>query len=185
LVDSYEIDRLRSRTTLLRAKAVTATPSRRQKKETPMQSGTKIAVLSAVLLVMILAHTGKATAQSPLPEPVLVFLGQEFYETSGKLWTRYRNVVANAEAYPNELFAAAPKLQPCGANTMASRTWVDFYDRSGKRLYGFCALGGNNDLGGLWFALERDVLSPSWVYIEMSDRQTGLKYKSNEAETTM
>ena len=150
-----------------------------------MPSGTKIAVLSAVLLVMVLAHTGISTAQSPLPKPVLVFLGQEFYEANGKLWTRYRYAVANAEAYPNALFAAAPKLPPCGANTNASRTWVDFFDRSGKRLYGFCALGGSNDLGGLWFALERDVLPPSWVYVEMRDRQTGLKYKSNEAETTM
>jgi hypothetical protein len=150
-----------------------------------MQSGTKIAVLSAVLLVMVLAHTSISTAQSPLPKPVLVFVGQEPYEANGKLWTRYRYAVTNAAAYPNELFAAAPKLPPCGANTKASRTWVDVYDTSGKRLYGFCALGGNNDLGQLWFALERDVLPPSWVYIEMRDRQTGLKYKSNQAETTL
>ena len=148
-----------------------------------MKSGIKIAALSAGLLLMVLAHTGISTAQSPLPKPVLVFLGQEPYEASGTLWTRYRYFVANAAAYPNELFAAAPKLPPCGTNTKASRTWVDFYAQSGKRLYGFCALGGNNDLGQLWFALERDVLPPSWVYIEMRDRQTGLKYKSNEAET--
>ena len=150
-----------------------------------MQSGTKIAVLSAVLLVMVLAHPGISTAQSPLPQPVLVFLGQEPFEANGKLWTRYRYTVANAEAYPNVLFAAAPKLPPCGANTNASRTWVDFFDRNGKRLNGFCALGGNKDLGGIWFALERDLLPPSWVYLEMSDRQTALKYKSNEAETTL
>ena len=150
-----------------------------------MQSRTKIAVLSAALLVMALAHTGISTAQSPLPKPVLVFLGQEPYEANGKLWTRYRYAVANAAAYPNELFAAAPKLPPCGRNTKASRTRVDVYALSGKRLYGFCALGGNNDLGQLWFALERDVLPPSWVYIEMRDRQTGLKYKSNQAETTL
>jgi len=150
-----------------------------------MKSGTKIAVLSAGLLLMVLAHTGVSTAQSPLPKPVLVFLGQEFYEANGTLWTRYRYFVANAAAYPNELFAAAPKLPPCGTNTKASRTWVDVFDQTGKRLYGFCALGGSDDLGQLWFALERDVLPPSWVYIEMRDRRTGLKYKSNQAETTL
>lgn len=150
-----------------------------------MPSGTKIAALSVALLGMVLAHPGLSTAQSPLPPPVLVFLGQEPFEANGKLWTRYRYAVANAEAYPNVLFAAAPGLPPCGANTHASRTWVDFYGRSGKRLNGFCALGGNNDLDGIWFALERDVLPPSWVYMEMSDRQTALTYKSNEAETTL
>jgi hypothetical protein len=150
-----------------------------------MQSGTRIAVCLAVLLVTVLAHAGGAAAQSRLPNPVLVFLGQEPYETGGKLWTRYRYAVANADAYPAQLFAATPKLPPCGLNTNASRTWVDIYDRAGKRLYGFCALGGPGDLGKLWFALERDVLPPSWVYIEMNDRQTGVKYKSNEAETTM
>jgi len=150
-----------------------------------MQSGTKIAVLSAVMLVTALAHASIATAQPPLPKPVLAFLGQEPFETGGKLWTRYRYFVANAEAYPNPLFAAAPTLPPCGANTRAARTWVDVYDRTGKRLNGFCALGSHTDLGQLWFALERNVLPPSWVYIEMNDRQTGMKSKSNEAETTL
>src|ERR1700675_4733551 len=101
-----------------------------------MPSGTKISVLSAVLLVMVLAHPSTSTAQSPLPKPVLVFLGQEFYETGGKLWTRYRYAVANAASYPNALFAAAPQLPPCGNNTKAARTWVDVSDRSGKRLNG-------------------------------------------------
>ena len=150
-----------------------------------MKSGTKIAVLSAGLLLMVPALNSVSTAQSPLPKPVLVFVGQEPYEANGKLWTRYRYAVANAAAYPNELFAAAPKLPPCGTNTKASRTWVDVYQQNGKRLYGFCALGGNSDLGKLWFALERDALPPSWVYVEMRDRQTGLQSKSNLAETTL
>lgn len=150
-----------------------------------MPSVTKIAAFSAVLLVVILAHASPSTAQSPLPNPVLVFLGQEFYETGGKQWTRYRYFVANADAYPNQLFAAAPNLPPCGANTKASRTWVDFFDKTGKRLYGFCAFGSNKDLSQLWFALETGVVPPSWVYIEMNDRQTNTKVKSNEADTTL
>jgi hypothetical protein len=150
-----------------------------------MRSRTKITVLSVVLLVMVSTPTGISTAQSPPPKPVLVFLGQEFYETGGKLWTRYRYTVANLSAYPNTLFAAAPSLPPCGANTKASRTWVDFYDLGGKRLNTFCAFGSNSDLDKLWFALERDVLPPSWVYIELNDRQTKTKYKSDQAETTL
>lgn len=97
---------------------------------------------------------------------------------------RYRFDVFNKDAYPADMFAAAPALPPCGKNTKSSRTWVDIYDQSGKRLYGFCAFGKPSDLGSLWFALEEDVIPPSWVYIELNDRQTNTKYKSNLADTT-
>lgn len=125
------------------------------------------------------------TARPSLPNPVLVFTGQEFFEANGKQWTRYSYAVDNRAAYPNELFSAAPELPPCGQNTKASRTWVDFYEQSGKRLNGFCALGSHDGLGQMWFALERDAVPPSWIYIEMTDRKTNSKYKSNLAETTL
>lgn len=146
-----------------------------------MPSRMKLIALSAVMLAAVLAGAEVAAAQTP----VLVFLGQEHYQTGGKQWVRYRYMVENAEAYPDTLFAASPNLPPCGANTKASRTWVDIYTKAGKRLYGFCALGSHNDLNQLWFALEEGVIPPSWVYIEMTDRQTNTKLKSNEAETTM
>ena len=81
--------------------------------------------------------------------------------------------------------AASPDLPPCGANTKAARTWVDLYDQSGKRLNGFCALAKSADLNGIWFALETDVIPPSYVYIELNDRKTNTKYKSNLSETTL
>ena len=145
----------------------------------------KLAACSAVLLAVVLTGSGIVAAQSALPSPVLIFLGQEFHEAGGKQWTRYRYTVANADAYPNDLFAPAPGLPPCGNNTNASRSWVDIFDRAHKRIYGFCALGSSANLRELWFALEPDVLPPSWVYIEINDRQMGVRYKSNEAETTM
>ena len=120
-----------------------------------------------------------------LPPPVLVFLGAEEYESGGKQWTRYHYAVDNAASYPDELFAAAPELPPCGSNKQASRTWVDLYDQTGKRLYGFCALGKSDGLGRLWFALERGVVPPSWIYAELTDRKTNSKLKSNLAESTL
>ena len=150
-----------------------------------MQSRTKIAVLVVVLLLSVTALGTLATAQAPLPTPVLALLGQEPFQAGGKQWIRYRYFVANADAYPNTLFAASPNLPPCGANTSASRTWVDFFDKAGKRLNGFCALGGNKDLNGIWFALESDVIPPSYVHIEMTDRQTNTKVTSNDADTTL
>ena len=144
-------------------------------------------VLITVLLVFSTQSFSSATNLRPsgLPNPVLFFTGQEPYETGGKHYIRYRYDVLNKDQYPNDLFAAAPELPPCGSNTKAARTWVDFYDINGKRLYGFCSLGKSSDLGTIWFALEESVLPPSYVYIELNDRKTPVKYKSNLADTTL
>jgi hypothetical protein len=144
----------------------------------------KLVVLLACLALATLATDSVYTAPPALPNPVLFFVGQEPYEANGKQWTRYKYEVFNRTEYPNELFAASPELPACGTNTKSSRTWVDIYNQSGQRLYGFCALSNNNGLGSLWFALERDALPPSWIYVELNDRKTGTKYKSNLADTT-
>ena len=142
--------------------------------------------LSQVAIVLCAVFlTSVTTASRTLPNPVLYFTGAEYVTTSGKSFVRYHFDVANKDAYPVELFAAAPKLPPCGTNTKASRTWVDIYDQNGKRLFGFCALAKPDDLNGIWFALPADEVPPSYVYIEMNDRQTDTKYKSNLADTTM
>ncbi len=143
----------------------------------------KRTVLVSVTLLFIFAVQTSASAPV-LPNPVLYFLGPEFLTISGKQVTRYNFDVLNKTEYPNDLFAAAPDLPPCGTNTKAARTWVDIYDQSGKRLNGFCALGKPADLHGIWFSLDSGAVPPSWVYIEMTDRKTNTKYKSNLSETT-
>ena len=150
-----------------------------------MKSRSIITVLSAALFLTLMSHGSAATAPPVLPNPVLYLTGTEFYHANGKDFIRYRYDVLNKADYPADLFAAAPALPPCGKNTKASRTWVDFYDARGKRLYGFCALGKAADLGTIWFALESGVIPPSYVYIEMTDRQTNTKYKSNLADTSI
>ena len=147
-------------------------------------AGRKTAVLLAGLALVCLATDRVSTAPYVLPNPVLVFTGQEFFQQGGKGFLRYNYVVDNSADYPADLFAAAPQLPPCGNNTKASRTWVDIYDQRGKRLYGFCALAKPADLNGIWFAREEGVVPPSWVYVELNDRATNTKYKSNLAETT-
>ena len=148
-----------------------------------MKIFTKRSLLTVTTLILVLASQGSASAPV-LPNPVLYFLGQEFLTINGKQVTRYNFDVLNKTEYPNDLFAASPDLPPCGTNTKAARTWIDFYDQSGKRLQGFCALGKPADLHGIWFALDSGVVPPSWVYIEMNDRKTNTKYKSNLSETT-
>lgn len=143
----------------------------------------KKTILFAVASTFILAIQITATAPA-LPNPILVFTGQEEIVVGGKQVTRYNYDVFNKEEYPADFFAASPKLPPCGTNTKAARTWVDIYEQSGKRLNGFCALGKPSDLSKIWFSLDRNELPPSWVYVEFTDRQTNTKYKSNLAETT-
>ena len=138
---------------------------------------------AVVTLILLLAIQSSAFAPV-LPNPVLYLMDLEPIQLSGKQYIRYNYDVLNKDEYPNELFAASPNLPPCGNNTKAARTWVEIYDQSGKRLNGFCALGKAADLKGIWFSLESNVVPPSWVYIEMNDRKTGTKYKSNLAETT-
>ena len=135
-------------------------------------------------LFLVLAITESSVGAPALPNPVLYLTGAEPHTANGKQFIRYRYDVFNKDAYPADMFAAAPNLPPCGKNTKASRTWVDIYDQSGKRLNGFCALSKPADLGSIWFAVEVGTIPPSWIYIELTDRQTNTKYKSNLAETT-
>lgn len=137
-----------------------------------------LASLSFVL--SITAHTTNAQ----VPNPILYLTHTEAVTTNGKEFIRYNYDILNKDSYPADFFAAAPTLPPCGSNAKASRTWVDFYDQSGKRLNGFCALGSPKDLSKIWFAVESNVIPPSWVYVEFTDRKTNTKYKSNLAETT-
>ena len=139
--------------------------------------------LSAVLALALAACNppGPTVGQ---PVPVLYLTGQEYYSTGGNNFIRYNYDVLNKDLYPPDLFDAAPSLPPCGLNTNSARTWVDFYESNGTRIYGFCSLGSPADLGRIWFAKEEGVVPPSWVYIEMTDRQTNVTYKSNVAETT-
>lgn len=130
-------------------------------------------------------RTPVVQSNNPPPKPVLYLLGTEVFSTGGKNYIRYRYDVANKTDYPAEMFAAAPNLPPCGSNTNSSRTWVDFFDSTGKRIYGFCALSKPSDLGLIWIAYEEGVIPPSYVYIELNDRQTNTKLKSNLADTTL
>ena len=149
-----------------------------------MKFFTRRTVLAVVSFMLVL--TTQTVASAPvLPNPILYFLGPDYVQISGKQWIRYRYDVANKDLYPDDMFAKSPALPPCGANTQAARTWVDIYDQAGKRLNGFCALGKSADLNGIWFALEEDKIPPSYIYIELNDRKTVTKYKSNLADTTL
>ena len=149
-----------------------------------MKIFTRRTLLTVATFILVL--TTQSVASAPvLPNPVLYFLGSERVEISGKPMLRYNYDVQNKDAYPDDMFAKSPSLPPCGTNTQAARTWVDLYDQAGKRLNGFCAFGKSADLSKIWFALEEGKIPPSYIYIELNDRKTGTKYKSNLADTML
>jgi len=141
-------------------------------------------VVSFPLLVVTLLAGQAVISAPPIPNPILYLTGTETFQQGEKTYIKYHYDVLNKADYPAEMFAPAPNLPPCGKNTKSSRTWIDIFDSKGKRLYGSCAIGKPADLNQLWFALEANVVPPSYVYIEMNDRQTNTKYKSNLADTT-
>jgi hypothetical protein len=149
-----------------------------------MKIFTRRTLPAGVTLILVLAVPGVASAPA-LPNPVLYFRGAEYVKISGKEMIRYHYDVLNKDEYPKELFAQSPELPPCGTNTKAARTWVDVYDQQGKKLQGFCDFGTPYDLGKIWFALEAEAIPPSYIYIELNDRKTNTKYKSNLADTTL
>ena len=143
----------------------------------------RLLMLLPLLLVLFVTERTGSSPQRPLPNPVLYLTGIETHQEGPKQFIRYHYDVFNKDAYPADFFAPSPSLPPCGKNTKAARTWVDIYDQKGNRLNGFCALSKPADLSNIWFAVEVGTAPPSWVYIELTDRQTNTKYKSNLAET--
>lgn len=142
-------------------------------------------ILGACVVSLSAANAEARVAPATIPAPRLLFVGAEHYESQDRQWVRYRFHVTNKARYPSDFFAISPDLPPCGQNVNASRTWVDFYDAEGQRLYGFCALPSPQDLDSIWFALEEGKSPPSTVYIELKDRRAGKSYRSNMARVTV
>ena len=149
-----------------------------------MRLNKSMALRIGIAAAAMIAGTGPAKAAPP--NPILYMTGTEYYTANGHNWVRHQYDVFNKDQYPAAMFAPAPGLPPCGSNTNSSRSWVDIFDgRTGQRIYGFCALGDPANLGKIWFATEEGTIPPSYIYIEINDRQTNTKYKSNLADTTL
>lgn len=128
-------------------------------------SGQKLCVVGVV-----------TTACEPnLPTPIVTYTGSELYTGSdGSKYTRYNLLVKNYYEYSSDLFLPAPDLPPCGKNTDSSRTWINIYDASGNRLYGFCALTSPAELQNLWFSVPIGALAPVSATVEIEDRACGI-----------
>ena len=108
--------------------------------------------------------------QTTFPSPVIKY---DHTDSDGRVYIP----VQNFSTYSNDLFKPAPELPACGLNKNSSRTWVDIYDaNTNARIYGFCALGTNADLKGIWF---KPNTPKGKAYIILTDRGCSKNYKSN------
>ena len=134
-----------------------------------------------IIFTFILLSALTASGQSSLPDPELVFIGKQDAQSAYGEQTTYWLGVSNRSAYPDEMVAAAPELPPCGRNKEAARSWIDIFGKNGRRIYGFCALKSAEELNKLGFNLPKATNLKS-VYIVITDRKTGSKYKSNSVD---
>ena len=135
-----------------------------------------IAALVGAVSLLAAAETTFAQQfqpQTPLGAPILAFGGTQTYQANGKVYVRYCLPVVNRQMFPNHLF------EWTGARKNPSRTWVHVLDQRGRRLYGFTALRSAQDLGQIWFSVKLGERPPTAVYIELRDRLTGRRYRSN------
>lgn len=126
-----------------------------------------------LIAVISLLAIFQSCCNTTYPNPEIKY---DYKDLAGRIYIS----VVNWNVYPNELFAEAPELPPCGSNTKSSRTWVDIYDaNTDARIYGFCALDSNQRLKDLWFVPQA---RNGKVYIIINDRKCNKTYKSNVIE---
>lgn len=118
-----------------------------------------------------------ASAARSSPKPVVSFVRWEpgaFPEVIRAVFS-----VSNRNEFPDELFAPAPNLPPCGVNPMAWRAWVFFVAADRQRLNGFC--GGPSDPGLRAVSLNGKAGSPApkGVTLVIVDRQTDRVFQSD------
>lgn len=116
-------------------------------------------------------------------KPILVCTKRVKTDIRGTKFTRIHLSIRNWNAFPNALFRPSPELPPCGRNKKASRTWVEIYNGKGKKLYGYCAFGKNENLQNFSFAVKVGKPLPKTCYVVLWDRKANKKYTSNKVKT--
>lgn len=143
-----------------------------------------VSVAISFLFLLTAFGAVAAEAQTMIPRPILVFKGKQIYDSPFGKRTLYKFDVENKTDFPEEMFAAAPDLPPCGINKNSSRSWIEIHLQKGGVIYGFCALKSPKELDQLSFSLPVETkLNLDYVYIVINDRQMNREYKSTLVST--
>ena len=78
---------------------------------------------------------------------------------------------------PDQMFAEAPDLPPCGLNPRSARTHIMIHDNEVCFLYGYCGL--RESPTELRVPVPADEPPPEQLYVVVEDRRCGLDYTSN------
>ncbi len=122
-----------------------------------------------------------AAAVNDVLQPIITFDRKQTGRGSdGNLYDYYFIPVENWQVYPPELFTITPAYGPCGLNPTPSRSWVAIFNATDdSRIYGFCAFDSADDLTLIWFAVPAGNPPPADVYIELHDRESNIRFRSN------
>ena len=172
--------------TILDRRAVTGEVGPRHVTATVQLSGNDVLEVKllgrkgSVLQIAIRPASVAGDCLPDLPAPQLVVESGEIDGFGNNL---YELAVTNYASFPDYLFAPAPDLEACGANTNSSRTWVDIFSGDDDtRLFGFCTFGEAVHLNSAWFVVQPGETVPQTVYMTLTDRKCGITYTSNKAD---
>src|SRR5262249_29647028 len=101
------------------------------------------------------------------------YLGSQVVETPQGVFVRHNLSVTNNASFPDDLFFSTPRFGVCGQNPTPARTWVDVFDAGaefGSPLNTFCALGGAQEMTGIWFPVPVGAAPPNSVVVQLTDR---------------
>jgi hypothetical protein len=116
-------------------------------------------------------------------QPLLSFKGTETMIIRGEQFIAYNLAINNWKDFTADLFLPAPDLPPCGLNKNASRTWVTIYDAKNERaIYSYCGMNSPKELGSFSFRVKKGDKPPENVYVVISDRRKGTKYRSGSVK---
>ncbi len=148
----------------------------------PRPHGSLRARTTLLTLALVLPGCGESPTGGEdieeLVEPVLAFSGSNPRSSPGGGFVDYVLEVTNRSSYAASLFAPRSDVPSCGLND-GSRTWVEIYDGSGERLYGYCAFDHPVRLASFSFPVPAEADQPSGAYIELWDRVLDVRVRSN------
>ena len=137
--------------------------------------------LAGAAIFLIIGSAVCAVGQD-LPKPDLRFVNARDVVISEKRFRMYEIEVVNRAEFLNELFVPAPDLPPCGRNTNASRTWIEFFNEKGDRIYGHCAINSNEKLKAVMFMVPAEAKQPAKVFVDFNDRRENNTVRSNTVD---
>lgn len=114
-----------------------------------------------------------------LPSPELIVLGGEEMQLGSTRMNRYPLQIKNWSALPEELFAAAKDLPPCGMGAYATRAELTIWSENGQRLVTYCDLPRPEVLERIWLILPANETPPERIFVLLKDRRSGETIRSN------